>query len=200
MSNGGLLEVVLGNTEVEIKARDKYTAKLEKEIKEQEIRDIGKKETESETPPEELTVEQRLENAEKRIEKQEQTKQAEDYRTQTLTTLNRLNEKHDLPPKAKKLVDMQTVAMLRGGSTDLSTEHNNAVLLFKEAIEEYNEQLKNKATANHKTKVFIDAGAGLKSGGGLSRIEPDESKTADHVTSGAAYDVMAGLLREMKES
>ncbi len=32
MSDGGLLEYILGNTEIEVKARNKYIAKLEREI------------------------------------------------------------------------------------------------------------------------------------------------------------------------
>lgn len=171
------------------------------QIKEQELRDDVEKKKEPETSPEELTVEQRLENAEKRIQKQENDTRDKDYRDQTLSALNKLNEDTKLSPKAKKLVDMQTVAMLRGGSADIVKEHASATLLFKEAIEEYNDDQKKLAMANHKVKIFTEAGAGLKSSGGLPQIEPNEAKTAEHVKSGAAYENMSALLREMaKES
>ena len=171
------------------------------QLGEQQIReDTNKSQEKIKEEEVEKTDSEKIVALEARLAQQEKIRQDETYTKQTLAALDKLNEPHGFTPKAKKLIDLQTCAMLRNSNSDISVEHEKAVIVFKEALIEYNEQQKEKATANHKAKVFSELGAGQRSGGGLPQMEPDKPRTADHVTSGAALNSMTEVIRHIRES
>lgn len=168
------------------------------QVAEQDIRNKSEPEEPKEPDPDENTVEKRLERAEVQLAKQAQEKANEDHRSKVLNALSELNEPHQLPPKARKIVDLQTVAMMNTSKSDIGVEHGKAVVAIKEALVEYGEQQKEKVNAETKAKIFSTAGVGQRSRGGVPEMEPVKPHGIDHVKSGAAYENMAALIEEIR--
>lgn len=169
------------------------------QVAEQDIRNKVEIPEITEPDPDENTVEKRLERAEAKLEQQDQERANENHRKKILNALDELNKPHNLPPKAKKLVDLQTVAMMNSSKSDISVEHGRALIGLKEAFVEYGEQQKERTNAETKTQIFNTAGVAQRSSGGVPEMEPHKPKEIAHVKSGEAYKNMVALIAEIRK-